>query len=272
MRSHPDPFAHLPIDALEAMAAAGRDVERARRALRQVGHNVVSALLEGQGPFYEWDHYPAMDVHDIATGAQYFYHAHPPDADFPEHGHFHCFLRLGETGSEVRDKRRRPVARKEQALAHLVAISMDPAGEPIRLFVVNRWMTGETWLKGGLVAALLDRFDVTHGHPCEPVNRWIAAMLRLFRPQIDRLLRRRDRCIADWRRRHPGRDALEDRRLGVLAQEPISVAGQIAAVERALAARTAGSEGASAPGSRRTKRRAEPGRREPRGRSASGRA
>jgi hypothetical protein len=228
----------------------------------------VSALLEGQGPFYEWDHYPAMDVHDIATGAQFFYHAHPPDADFPEHGHFHCFLRLDEPGGEARGKRRRPAGRREQALAHLVAISMDPTGEPIRLFVVNRWITGETWLKGGVVAGLLDRFDVTHGHPCEPVNRWIAAMLRLFRPQIGQLLRRRDRCIADWRRRHPGRDALEDRRLGILAHEPVSVAGQIAAVERALAARTAGSGGASTPGSRRAKRRPEPGPGAPRRRAA----
>lgn len=267
MRKRSDPFADLPAGALEAMAAAGREIERARRGLDQAGHNVVSALLEARGPFYEWDHYPAGDVHDVSTGAQYFYHAHPPNPAFPEHGHFHCFLRLHGIGEE--GGKRSPSARRdEQALAHLVAISMDPAGEPIRLFVVNRWVTGETWLKGSAVAKLLDRFSLTHGFPSAPVNRWVAAMLRLFRPQIERLLRRRDRRIADWRRRHPARDPLEDEALEVLAEEPISLVGQIAAIEHALAARAAGSGRTSAPGCRQPIRRAKPGSGAPRQRAS----
>jgi len=40
--------------------------------------------------------------------------------------------------------------------------------------------------------------------------------------------------VADWRRRHPDRDAFEDRALEIASVEDISVDAQIAAVEAAL--------------------------------------
>ena len=30
----------------------------------------------------------------------------------------------------------------------------------------------------------LDRFDIDHAYPSWPVNRWLTAMVRLFRPQM----------------------------------------------------------------------------------------
>lgn len=203
------------------MAEGGRAVLAARRALGRDEHNVVSALLAGSGTFYQWDHYPAGDVVDAASGAQYFYHAHPPDPDFPEHGHFHCFMRLA-------------AAAAKPALCHLIAISMDAAGEPIRLFTVNRWVTGESWLPAPRLAPLLERFAARRARPGAPVDRWIAGMLGLFGPQIRVLQRRRDRRLDDWRRRHPTRDALEDRELEVTSSLEVAVSAQIAAVSRVL--------------------------------------
>jgi len=58
---------------------------------------------------------------------------------------------------------------------------------------------------------MLGRFRIDHGRPSWPTNIWITAMLRLFRPQIERLLRQRDAAVAD-----------------------ISVGAQIAAVAAAL--------------------------------------
>ena len=204
------------------MAEGGRAVLAASRALDRDGHNVVSALLAASGPFYQWDHYPAGDVVDAATGAQYFYHAHPPDPGFPEHGHFHCFMRLAAAGAAA------------PALCHLVAISMDAAGEPMRLFTVNRWVTGESWLPAPRLAPLLARLAARRERPGAPVDRWIAGMLGLFGPQIRVLQRRRDRRLADWRRRHPARDALEDRALEVVSSLEVAVSAQIAAVGQAL--------------------------------------
>lgn len=60
-------------------------------------------------------------VYDRDSQAQYYYHAHR-EGDL-EHGHFHTFIR---------------------AIAQLIAVSMDAWGQPIGLFVGNRWVTGET--------------------------------------------------------------------------------------------------------------------------------
>ena len=59
-------------------------------------------------------------------------------------------------------------------------------------------------------------------------------MLGLFGPQIRVLQRQRDRRLADWRRRHPARDALEDRGLEVISSLEVAVSAQIAAVSQAL--------------------------------------
>jgi Domain of unknown function (DUF6969) len=218
------PFAgaRLGEGELEIMAEAGRAVLAATRALARARHNIVSALLADAEAFYQWDHHPPGDAIDRTTGAQYFYHAHPPDPAFPEHGHFHCFMR-----SAAGDAR--------PGLCHLVAISMDAAGEPTRLFTVNRWVTGESWLPAARLAPLLARFAVRRAGPSAPVDRWISGMLGLFGPQIRALQRERDRRFAAWRRRHPGQDAFEDRGLEVIGALEIAVPAQIAAVNRALA-------------------------------------
>jgi len=205
---------------LEAMALAGHEVIRAERALARQGFNVVARLLRDEGTFYEWDHYPAGDVRDPASGAQYFYHAHVA-AERPagEHGHFHCFLRVAGTG----------------LLHHLVAVAMDDRGRPTRLFTVNRWVTDDSWIDASSAIRLLDRFHLDAARPSRWVNRWLEALLRLFRPEIETLLRQRDRRLADWRQRNPGLDALADRGLATLSETAISIDARIEELSRALA-------------------------------------
>ena len=60
-------------------------------------------------------------------------------------------------------------------------------------------------------------------------------MIRLFRPQIEVLLRERDSAIAKWRKQHPSRDVFEDRELGLPSSMEISVDDQIRAIGLALA-------------------------------------
>lgn len=233
---------HQSRDRLERMAEAGLQILECYRVLGKSDANVVGEILRGQDTFYEWDHYPKGDVYDWETHAQYYYHAHPAEERGGEHGHFHCFLRPkgmppGVAPAALPDA----VAPDDpnDALSHLVAISMDRAGLPIRLFTTNRWVTGETWYVGSDVVRLLDRFRMDLAYPSWPVNIWITAMVQLFRPQIETLIERRDAVIAEWQQRHPGVDAFEDRALEVTSMVDISVEGQIAAVNAALKAAAA---------------------------------
>lgn len=228
----------LPREDLEEMAEAAREVRACQRALAKTGDTVVGELLRGHGTLYEWRHYPPGDVYDAEYHAQYYYHCHP-EGERPqgEHGHFHTFLRpLGMPGGV------RPVALPDfkepdsdnDALSHLIGIAMDVAGQPVRLFTTNRWVTGETWYAAEDVTRMIESFVVDHARPSWPANRWITAMMRLFRPQIRTLLRERDETVRRWAEQRPGTYVYEDRDLEVTSQAVISVDEQVAAVELAL--------------------------------------
>ena len=121
----------------------------------------------------------------------------------------------------------------DDTLTHFVAISMDRSGQPIRLFTTNRWVTGETWFAADDVIAMLPRFRVDRKSRSDEVNAWITAMLCLFRPDVARLLQRRDETIAARAANRPGIDIYEDRSLEVLSYMDISVADRVAAIARA---------------------------------------
>ncbi len=219
----------------EVMLQAGYEVRECFRVLDKVGLNVVGEILKDQGTFYELQHYPKGDVYDMETHAQYYYHAHRPESG--EHGHFHTFLRAAGMPRDIRPApyegdAPRPLGK--DAVSHLVAISMDAQGYPTHLFTTNRWVTAETWYRAEDVVRMLDHFIIDHAWPSWATNRWITAMLTLFKPQIAHLLRERDRVVADWQRRYPDRDVFEDRELDVTSIMPISVERQIEALEARL--------------------------------------
>ncbi len=215
------------------MQAAGAEVNECARVLAKGKIDLVSEVLRGYGTFYELEHYPPDDVFDDDSHSQYYYHAHRKG----EHGHFHTFVRApgmppGAVPTPYDGVEAWPAG--DQAIAHLVAISMDADGQPLSLFTVNRWVTAEAWYPADAVIRMLDTFRIDHAYPSWPVNRWLTAMLRLFRPQIEWLLRRRDKVLADWSRQHPGRDVFEDRKIEVLSELPIDVENQIARLRRVL--------------------------------------
>ncbi len=240
------------------MAAAGAAALDSLRSLTSMGRSPVSEALAGADGFYEWRHYPEGDVYDPGTHAQYFYHAHPPgERAEGEHGHFHAFLRPrgmpagvqplmlpelaipdspAQPQGPVLPPARQPNQGEENdKLSHLVAISMDDRGQPIRLFTTNRWVTGETWYGAQDVVRMLDRFAIGNSAPSVPLNRWLSAMFALFRPQMRALLAARDAAIMHWRRRHRGKiHVLEDRRLEVTSVVSIDLETQLRQVEAAL--------------------------------------
>ncbi len=230
----------LAMPQLRAMHEAGQRVKQACAVLAKTGDNVVGELLRHQGTFYEWDHYPTGDVYDGETHGQYYYHAHPAQTRGDEHGHFHTFLRPKGMPQGIKPLRvadyKRPKD-KNDALSHLIGISMDRAGVPISLFTTNRWVTGEYWYRATDVAAMLPVFEISHAQPSWPVNIWISNMIQLFQPHITQLLALRDQAVADWQRQHPKGNVYEDRVLEVTSTAAIDVDAHIQAVEQAIARR-----------------------------------
>ena len=251
-------LSRVPRADLEAMLRAGEELVECQRVLAKSGDTIVSDVLRDAGVFYEWSHYPAGDAYDPETHAQYFYHAHPPEQrPAGEHGHFHTFLRprgmprgvtplmlpelaIADAPAAPADPLLAPVAQPNQGgnndkFSHLIGIGMNASGTPIRLFTTNRWVTGETWYRGEDVIAMLHRFAIDTARPSWPLNRWLTAMFRLFRPQMIGLVQARDAAIMSWRRRHRGKvHVFEDRRLEVTSTVEIDVAEQIARVMAAL--------------------------------------
>ncbi len=221
----------------QTMLTAGLEVLRIQEALAARRGNLVAELLSGQGDFYEQEHYPAGDVFDPESGAQYYYHAHRGDPR--EHGHFHVFMRPHHLPERFEPLRHARPGMKlpcgpggSAALAHIVAIGMDNYGLPVRLFTVNRWVTDETWFAARDVIAMLDRFQVSHAYPSGQVNTWLTNLLRLFQPEIAELIRRRDAAVEARGRANPRASALEDRSLEITAALDISVERRVRQLRR----------------------------------------
>ena len=225
-------------DDLQEMLDAGREVLECYRVLRKTNDNVVGELLRDVETFYQWQHYPKGDIYDRESGSQFYYHAHPKASRPGEHGHFHTFMR-----AKGMPKGMEPVPYSGEkvwplgpdALSHIIAVSMDPKGYPIGLFTVNRWVTGDTWYAAEDVQQMVDLFEVDQARPSWPLNRWITAMVRLFRPLIHDLVRERDLVHDAWRDSHPDTDVFEDHGLEITSAATISVEKQITKIRSLLA-------------------------------------
>ena len=133
---------HLPKNELEAMFEAASVVLETMRVLHNTQTNVVKEILNTSENFYEWEHIPAEDVYDFNTHSQYYYHAHPKSEDGrgvhdDEHGHFHTFIRgkgFPKDMSPVSLPDFDPKIDISDINTHLIAIGMDEAGYPMRLF------------------------------------------------------------------------------------------------------------------------------------------
>ncbi len=229
----PVDFDSLPRNDLLAMQAAGTEALDCLRVLRKVKLNVVGEVLKDQGTFVRLTHYPDGDVYDRETHAQYYYHAHRSN----EHGHFHLFLRakgMPEGCAPVLDAAGRDWTAGDKALAHLVALSMDRFGLPTGLFTTNRWVTAETFYPAADVIRMLPHFKIDHAWPSWPTNRWLGAMVRLFRPQITALVLARDAALADRRTAYPDRDVYEDRTFEVMSEVAINIDDQMSSIAKAL--------------------------------------
>lgn len=230
---------HLSEEALQASVAAAREIRTCRRVLAKTGDTVLTELLRGAGAPVEWRHYPPGDVYDTEHHAQYYYHCHPAgERRAGEHGHFHTFLRpFGMPAGIKPASTGFPVGMppgENDALSHLIGLSVNVSGEVTRLFTTNRWVTGETWYAAEDVIAMLDCFIIDHARPSWPLNRWITAVVQLFRPLIADLLVRRDAALQGRALYAPASDPYEDRGLEIPSEIEVDTEAFAADVEKAL--------------------------------------
>jgi hypothetical protein len=224
----------------QRMAEAAAIIRECRRILTASGSTIPAEIMGGHATT-EWQRYPEGEVYDRSSHAQYFYHCHrTPGAasGTVEHGHFHLFLRaaglpagvaplvlpeLAVANAPVPPPQAAPAKRGERdEVCHLLAIALDPRGEPVRLFTTNRWVTGETWYRAEDVIRMLDQFQVERGGGSPLVNHWLSALVRLFRPDIESLLQQRDAAVMGWRRRRRS-NVFEDPGLEILSSLDVNL-------------------------------------------------
>ena len=231
---------------IEQMIAAAEIIRDCRRDLAARNTDLVRQVTRSS-TICAWHHYPDGEVFDATSHAQYFFHVHAPDSRPPsERGHFHTFLRaegmpsgvvplllpeLAVADAAVPPPQAAPLKRGERdEVSHLIAIAIDVRGEPIRLFTTNRWVTGETWYPAEDVIKMLDHFVIAETEPSAVLNRWIGAVIHLFRPQVAALLRARDETVMAWRRRRRTH-VFEDPRLEITSSLDIALDTQLALVD-----------------------------------------
>jgi hypothetical protein len=232
---------------IDQMTSAAAVIRYCRRELALRNATLLTEMTSETAALVEWRHYPEEDVYDPNTHSQYFFHAHAVKGQpASERGHFHTFLRaegmpagvaplllpeLAVADVPALPPQAPPLKRgTREEVSHLIAIAVDPRGEPLRLFTTNRWVTGETWYRADDVIGMLDRFAITNEAPSKVLNHWVGAVIRLFRPQIAALLRARDDTVMAWRRRRRTQ-VFEDSRLEVTSSLDIELDAQLAFVD-----------------------------------------
>ena len=109
--------------------------------LKAESTNLVKKIMDGKKYIYDpYTHYPYDGgIKDQKTGYQLFFHAHREN----EYGHFHTFA-----------------TNKKGDLVHLILISMNEEGKPIGLATVNRWVTGDKYVKAEVLKNMAENWFV----------------------------------------------------------------------------------------------------------------
>jgi hypothetical protein len=204
---------------------AATQLVKSLQDLSQRGRQVVQEIV-GDNTFVEWEHYPENDVRDLKHASQYFYHAHTGlQRSFTEHGHFHLFVHAQELGLRPAN------SRYEEAPAHVIAVSMNAQGLPTAFFAVNRWVTKGPWLSYEACEIALDNFALKGRQGSRDINRFLTALVQLYRNQILDVIRERDRVMQKLSQERDRRSVFADRSIELLSYAPIALMGDIEALE-----------------------------------------
>jgi len=148
--------------------------------LKREGSSLVRKIMMGKEYVYDpYTHYPYDGgIKDENSGYQLFFHAHRPN----EYGHFHTFAK-DENGD----------------LIHLILISMNEDGIPIVLATVNRWVTGDKFVKANTLNQYADKFFVNPElFEDNRVVKFINYIFKAYSKEINSLFEQRDEWISKY--------------------------------------------------------------------------
>ncbi len=191
-----DDLCHISLKSLSGLRQASSRLIDVLAAEQQRGTHPVMRLLGRKSAFSYWDHLPRNDVRDATSGACWFYHAHPPDsarADPDEHGHFHCFIHrrhAARYGQCLAGPPRGP--KKYPHLSHLAALAIRHDGVPLRWFAVAQPVTDDYVYPAEAMISAQHKFDFAARGPLAPTTKWLQAMVGIYAPVINTLLKERD--------------------------------------------------------------------------------
>lgn len=168
---------------MASLTVAQQDVMAVHMHYARRGKSLASAALAGAKSFVSWVHYPADDAKDAQHRSRFYYHAHDAqDMMRGEHGHFHVFVDLSNRMDG-------------QDLLHVIGISLNGMGEPIRLFSTNQWVTGETYRPTSEMAPWVRNFCIHAKGRLTPLGRWLTALIALYEQEVVQLLYERDHVL-----------------------------------------------------------------------------
>lgn len=167
-------------------------------ALRQT-NPVLEALGEQAADLKLDTKYPQPPL-DFQQGAwRAFYHCHAIPDDHPdEHGHFHFFTWYQENW------------------VHVVALSMDPQGQPQAWMAVNRWVSDGPWIAAPELIQHLQQVNYPEQNG-SLLEDWLLSMLQVFTTDVQKLLYERDKVLSQINIGNVKLEILEDRTFYTLA-------------------------------------------------------
>lgn len=191
-------------ETLLEMHESAQEVLSWQSILLKTNDGVVSEFLRGVEEVQYDQFYPSDTVEDKETGCQYYFHAH---SDRPEeYGHFHTYVMEAGIPENMRAIKPASVGKPNNAYrthCHLVAIGVRNDGTPSSMFTLNHWSSHEAKYSLDSLEHILDCFDVTHAVPSYPVNRWISALLSMYRPKIVDLFAQREKALEGLAKHNP---------------------------------------------------------------------
>ena len=180
-----------------------------------------------------WKHYPPKDARDKNCKSRWYYHVHAPGSrDEDEHGHFHLFLHRTQLPEGLEPKVWPPQGEDAKAhVTHLIGLSINTVGIPRSWFTVNRFVTNEFLYPADTMIEHLPDFNVDHTQEDDLVNRFVTAMVALYRDEIAELLRQRDAKHAELEAEFGDEAYNKESGIEVLSQIPIDLDAKIGAMD-----------------------------------------
>ncbi|MBN4062139.1 MAG: hypothetical protein COA57_02180 [Flavobacteriales bacterium] len=186
------------------VAYATKGVLSVIRSLQAEGSNVVLKMMNGnkykRNPLV---HYPFDGgILDEETGYRVFFHAHREK----EYGHFHTFYE-----------------KPNGDLVHLIMVSMDKKGYPIQLSTVNRWVTGDVFVKADELKEYFLKFKMNDSlFSDKRIGVFVRELFTEYKTEILGLIAERDNTIRGYVKKN-AREPFGDREVEILSSTKIEI-------------------------------------------------